>query len=92
VPSSVVAALLGARRATGKAIAAPRYRDGPGNPVLFGRETFAELLAISGDRGARSVVERDPGRVALVAFDCPMPQDVDTPEDFARLRPPENPV
>ena len=38
------------------------------------------------------MIERDPGRVALVDFDLPMPQDVDTPEDYARLRPPENPV
>jgi molybdenum cofactor cytidylyltransferase len=92
VPAGVVAGLLAALRTTGKAIAAPRYRDGRGNPVLFRRETFEELRAVSGDQGARSVVERDAARVALVAFDCPMPQDVDTPEDFARLRPPDNPV
>jgi molybdenum cofactor cytidylyltransferase len=89
VPSGVVAGLLAAFRATGKAVVAPRYRDGRGNPVLFSRETFAELRNISGDQGARSVVERDPSRVALVDFDLPMPQDVDTPEDYARLRSPD---
>jgi molybdenum cofactor cytidylyltransferase len=92
VPSPVMAGLLAAFRTTGKAIVAPRYRDGRGNPVLFSRETFAELREVSGDQGARSVVERDPSRVALVDFDLPMPQDVDTPEDYARLRPPENTV
>jgi molybdenum cofactor cytidylyltransferase len=92
VPSRVIGALLAALRKTGKAIVAPRYRDGRGNPVLFGRETFAELLEVSGDQGARSVVERDASRVALVDFDLPMPQDVDTPEDYRRLRSPDNPV
>ena len=92
VPSGVIPALLGVLRKTGSAIVAPRYRDGRGNPVLFGRETFAELVEISGDQGARSVVERNPSRVALVDLDLPMPQDLDTPEDYDRLRSPGNPV
>ena len=92
VPAGVVAGLLDAFRTTGKAIVAPRYRNGRGNPVLFSRETFAELAEVSGDQGARSVVERDPSRVALVDVDLPMPQDVDTPEDYARLQRPDNPV
>jgi len=92
VPPEVIKGLLAARERTGKAIVAPRYRDGLGNPVLFARETFAEIEQLSGDRGARSVIERDPSRVAIVDFDLAMPQDVDTPEDYARLRTPENPV
>jgi len=89
--AEIIPALLAARERTGKAIVAPRYRDGRGNPVLFSRELFGELLDISGDQGARSVVERDPGRVALVDLDLPMPQDLDTPEDYDRLRTPGNP-
>jgi molybdenum cofactor cytidylyltransferase len=92
VPADVMAGLLDAFRTSGKAIVAPRYRNGRGNPVLFSREIFAELREISGDQGARSVVERDPRRVALVDVDLPMPQDVDTPEDYGRLRSPDNPV
>lgn len=88
----VIPALLDAVERTGKPIAAPRYRDGRGNPVLFTREIFPELDCLSGDQGARSVVDRDPSRVALVDFDFPMPQDLDTPEDYDRLRCPENPV
>jgi len=53
---------------------------------------FPELLELSGDQGARSIIERDPGRVTLVDFDVPMPADVDTPEDYGRLRSPDNPV
>jgi molybdenum cofactor cytidylyltransferase len=86
LPPEIIPALVAALARTGKAIAAPRYRDGRGNPVLFARATFPELLAIAGDQGARSVLERDPGRVALVDFDVPMPQDLDTPRDYDRLR------
>ena len=86
LPREVVPALIAALAQPGKIIAAPRYRDGRGNPVLFGRRTFPELLAITGDQGARSVVERDPARVALVDFDFPMPDDLDTPDDYDRLR------
>ena len=86
LPPEIIPALVAALARTGQAIAAPRYRDGRGNPVLFARETFSELLAIAGDQGARPVLERDPGRVALVDFDFQMPQDLDTPEDYDRLR------
>jgi molybdenum cofactor cytidylyltransferase len=66
-------------------IVAPRYRGEVGNPVLFDRTLAPELLAISGDRGARSVVERDPARVRYVEFDRAVPRDVDTPEDMTAL-------
>jgi molybdenum cofactor cytidylyltransferase len=82
----IIPALLAGHAQTGKPIIAPRYREGRGNPVLFSREMFPELLVIHGDQGARSVVERDAGRVALVDFDFPMPPDLDTPEDYERLR------
>jgi molybdenum cofactor cytidylyltransferase len=86
VPPEVIRDLRYALHSSDKVIAAPRYRDGLGNPVLFRAAVFPELLALTGDRGARAVVERDPGRVALVVLDRPMPDDVDTPEDYARLR------
>jgi CTP:molybdopterin cytidylyltransferase MocA len=53
--------------------------------VLFAAETFGELGALDGDAGARSVVQAQPERVARVPIDAPMPLDVDTPEDYARL-------
>jgi molybdenum cofactor cytidylyltransferase len=86
LPREVIPALIAALAEPGKAIAAPRYRDGRGNPVLFARDIFPELLGIAGDQGARSVLERDPARVAFVNFDFPMPDDLDTPDDYDRLR------
>jgi molybdenum cofactor cytidylyltransferase len=85
LPVGVIAALLAAREHTGRAIAAPVYRGAQGTPVLFGAEVFDELRALEGDAGARSVVQARPDRVARVPIDAPMPPDVDTPEDYARL-------
>lgn len=85
LPDGVIVALLRTREQTGKAIAAPVYRGTQGTPVLFGAEVFGELAALDGDAGARAVVQARPERVARVPVDAPMPPDVDTPEDYARL-------
>jgi molybdenum cofactor cytidylyltransferase len=86
VPRAVLVGLLECHRATGTAIVAPRYRDGRGNPVLFAAATFRDLLRLTGDQGARGVIDADPARVALVPFDLPMPRDLDTPDDYESLR------
>lgn len=85
VPPEVVPALLEAWRRTGRPVVAPLYRGVPGPPVLFAAEVFGELRALTGDAGARRVVEARPERVERVAIDAPTPSDVDTPEDYARL-------
>ena len=85
VSPDVVPALLTAWRRTGQPIVAPVYRGVQGTPVLFAAEVFPELLALTGDAGARGVVAARRERVERVAFDIAMPSDVDTPEDFARL-------
>ena len=92
VPGDVIRHLIYALQGSDKVIAAPRYRDGLGNPVLFRAEVCPEILALGGDRGARLVVERDAARVAVVDIDRDMPEDVDTPDDYARLRSREEPV
>lgn len=86
VPRAVLLGLLSAYRAMARAIVAPRYREGRGNPVLFDASVFPELLRLTGDAGARGIIEADPARVALVSFDLPMPPDIDTPEDYETLR------
>jgi molybdenum cofactor cytidylyltransferase len=67
-------------------IVAPRYRGELGNPVLLARELVPDLLLeLTGDRGARNLIERNPTRVRYVDFDRPMPVDVDTVGDLADL-------
>lgn len=83
---SIIPALLAARRTSSRPIVAPRYRDGQGNPVLFKREIFPELLRLTGDQGARPVIQKEPARVEWVELDLPMPPDVDTPGDYEKIR------
>jgi molybdenum cofactor cytidylyltransferase len=85
LPDGLVAALLRTREQTGQAIVAPVYQGVQGTPVLFTAEVFGELAALDGDAGARAVVQARAERVARVPLDLPMPPDVDTPEDYARL-------
>jgi molybdenum cofactor cytidylyltransferase len=86
LPPSIIPALLAARRTSDKPIVAPRYRDGQGNPVLFKREIFPELLRLDGDQGARGIIQKDPARVEWVDLDLAMPPDVDTPGDYEKIR------
>ena len=82
VDATVVDPLLEHYRARRPGVVAPVYRGGiRGNPVLFDRALFDELRAVTGDEGGRSVIARDPGRVALVTVDMEMPADIDLPGD-----------
>ena len=91
LPATVVPALIDTFRRSGKTVIAPVYQGVQGTPVLFRRDVFGELAGLTGDAGAKSVVQRDPGRVERVAFDVPMPVDVDTPEDYERIAKPPTP-
>jgi molybdenum cofactor cytidylyltransferase len=86
LPVDVIPALLRERERTGKAIVAPVYRGTQGTPVLFAAEVFPELVRLDGDAGARGVVAARPERVARIVSETPMPLDVDTPDDYERLR------
>jgi molybdenum cofactor cytidylyltransferase len=78
-------ALLDAPRPSGRQMAAARYRDRLGVPAYFGRDHFAALQALTGEEGARTLLNRDPAQVAAV--DLPeLALDLDTPADYATLR------
>lgn len=87
LPAEVIPKLVVTFQETGKAIVAPLYQGVQANPVLFGAAVFPELRELTGDRGARAVVDKDRARVAFVSFNLPMPPDLDTVEEYERLRP-----
>jgi molybdenum cofactor cytidylyltransferase len=67
--------------AQGAAIAAPVHQGKRGNPVAFGRQHLAALLALSGDRGARDIVSTNPVNEVHVD-DAGILLDIDTPTDL----------
>ena len=57
----------------------PTYQGRRGHPVGFSADYFPELLEVTGDEGARAVVQRHQDRVTLVACDdAGILQDIDT--------------
>ncbi len=56
-----------------------------GNPVLFARELFPALQEITGDTGARAIIEAHRERVQVVEVDERVLEDIDTPETYAAL-------
>ena len=47
-------------------LAAPRFGERRGHPVLFGQSYFAALQALTGDVGAQRVLEKAGTRLALI--------------------------
>ena len=55
------------------------------NPVYFPKQNFPELLNLEGDQGGRAVLNQFPTTL-LEWLDEDMAGDMDTPEDYERLR------
>jgi molybdenum cofactor cytidylyltransferase len=67
------------------AIALCSYRGRKGHPMIFARSMFTELVDLHGDKAAWKLVDANESTVREVRFDLPYPDDINTPEDFARL-------
>lgn len=62
-------------------IVIPTLNGKPGHPVTFARRWFAEIRALKGDEGARSVVRAHPANVLWIEVDdAGVMQDIDTRE------------
>ncbi|AGB41025.1 putative MobA-like protein [Halobacteroides halobius DSM 5150] len=70
----------------GELIVAPEYKEHRGNPVLFSADLKSEMLKISGDRGARDLIDKYRKQSKLIKVDDQgVIFDVDTKEDYLRL-------
>ncbi len=76
----------------GRSIVVPVHKGEIGNPILWDRALFPEILALSGDAGARVLLRRHMEQVAEIDIgDDAVLRDFDTVESLAtlpaRLRP-----
>jgi molybdenum cofactor cytidylyltransferase len=86
VSADIINSVIAQFRKAGGRIVMPSYRGTRSNPVLFSRELFPALAQVMGDRGARSVVRAHFSEVRTVEVDADPPLDVDTEEDYEKLR------
>lgn len=79
--SSVISQLAHLHRSSGL-VACARYGGRNGAPAVFGRGHFAQLASLTGDQGARSLLNGDPGSVASAEIPS-LGIDIDTPGDLS---------
>ena len=70
----------------GRSICVPIHGRKRGNPVLWGKQYITEILSISGDIGARHLLETHSDQISEVTIDTDgVLFDVDTPERLKEL-------
>lgn len=84
VTATLLNDLLDVYRKEQRSIVASKYETTFGTPVLFTNKFFTELLELTGDVGAKSLVRKYMSEAAFVSF----PQgeiDIDTMEDYKKV-------
>jgi molybdenum cofactor cytidylyltransferase len=66
-------------------IVVPGFAGQRGNPVLWSRRFFPELMAVAGDTGGRRLIEAHREAVTEVELGAAVALDVDTPEALAAI-------
>lgn len=78
--------LIGRYHATGAPVVAPFYQEQRGQPVLFDRELFSELLAAGDDRSRRAILARHWDQMVRVQVKDPaILHDIDTRQDYEKV-------
>jgi molybdenum cofactor cytidylyltransferase len=87
VSPSALDAVLRATRSLPSDVAAVQasYGGVPAHPTLFLRKVWSDVVE-EGDHGARNWIRAHPERRILVEVGGEPPEDVDTPEDYERVR------
>jgi molybdenum cofactor cytidylyltransferase len=85
--SKTIDLMLDRFRYSGKDICVPVCKGKKGNPTIFNRELYDQLMAIEGDIGARDIIRSNPERVLYIDLDDPLCFfDIDSPKDFENLQ------
>jgi len=85
LPAAIAAVVQAWRSGEGPAAQAS-YGGRPGHPTLFDRSLWLDLERSTGDEGARSLLAVHPEWLRPVAAGDRPPDDIDTEEDYARVR------
>ena len=83
ITSAHLQVLLDTWQSSRESIVASAYAGTTGPPVIFPRRDFADLIRLSGDRGARSMIDANRERVKVIVFE-PAALDIDRQSDLKR--------
>ncbi len=81
---SILLRLLTKQQQTAKGIIASSYNGIKGTPVLLSSAYFSHLYNLTGDKGARVILQQFPDDIATIEFENGA-LDIDTPEDYELL-------
>jgi len=85
--SNTIDHMLARFRHSGKDICVPVFKGKRGNPTIFNRVLYDQLMAIEGDIGARDIIRTNPERVLNIELDDPLCFfDIDSQKDFENLQ------
>jgi molybdenum cofactor cytidylyltransferase len=85
--SNTIDHMLDRFRYSGKDICVPVCKGKRGNPTIFNRVLYDQLLAIEGDVGARNIIRANPERVLYLEVNDPLCFfDIDSQKDLTNLQ------
>jgi molybdenum cofactor cytidylyltransferase len=84
--AEAVKALIEAWRSGAGPVVQATYGGAPGHPVLFDRSVWTELERAEGDEGARGLLASHPVWRTLVEVGGSPPLDIDSEDDYERVR------
>jgi molybdenum cofactor cytidylyltransferase len=85
IDAGIIEAILSAHRKTLAPVCVPVFERQRGNPVLFDRSLFPELLNLKGDTGGHELLEKYQDALVTVPVGNAAVSDIDIPEDYQRL-------
>ena len=86
INSGTINYLLDEFHASAKDICVPVVEGRRGNPAIFRRSVYEDIMKIKGDIGARDIIEKNAELVLLAEIKDPLCFfDIDTPEDLEML-------
>jgi molybdenum cofactor cytidylyltransferase len=86
INSTIIDLLLDQLDGSEKEICVPVFEGQRGNPTIFKRSTYEEIMMIDGDIGARDIIAKNAQRVLYAKIKDPLCFfDIDSPEDLKKL-------
>lgn len=84
IEASVFSDLIQMQKDSQKGIVASKYSDTLGTPVLFTKKYFEELSKLSGQEGAKKMIQKFKNNIAEINFEKGA-IDIDTQTDYQKL-------